>query len=114
MGSIGFTEIMVVLVVALIVLGPARLPEAARSMGKAMRELRQLSAGFEREVKAAFDGSDVPQPNASEAEHGVDPGVLAPGMSYGRPVGTEPPPPRPEDRPGPVASTPPAADLDDR
>ena len=33
-------EIMVIAVLALIVLGPSRLPEAARSLGKGMREMR--------------------------------------------------------------------------
>lgn len=38
-------ELMLILVVALIVLGPQRLPEAARSLGKGMRELKEsLSA----------------------------------------------------------------------
>ena len=38
-------ELMVILVVALIVLGPARLPDAARSVGKGMREFKEsLSA----------------------------------------------------------------------
>ena len=34
-------EIMVIAVIALIVLGPSRLPEAARSLGKGMREMRE-------------------------------------------------------------------------
>jgi sec-independent protein translocase protein TatA len=33
-------ELMVIAVIALIVLGPSRLPEAARSVGKGMREMR--------------------------------------------------------------------------
>jgi sec-independent protein translocase protein TatA len=38
-------ELMVILVVALIVLGPSRLPNAARSVGKGMREFKEaLSA----------------------------------------------------------------------
>jgi sec-independent protein translocase protein TatA len=37
----GPLELMVILVVALIVLGPQRLPEAARSIGKGMRELKE-------------------------------------------------------------------------
>jgi sec-independent protein translocase protein TatA len=41
----GPLELMVILVVALIVLGPARLPEAARSVGRGMRELKQSLAG---------------------------------------------------------------------
>ena len=41
---------MVILVVALIVLGPKRLPEAARSIGRGMRELKQsLSGADERD-----------------------------------------------------------------
>lgn len=39
-GQVGATEIIVVLVIALIVLGPKRLPEAARSIGKGVRELK--------------------------------------------------------------------------
>jgi sec-independent protein translocase protein TatA len=34
-------ELMVILVVALIVLGPSRLPEAARSVGRGMREFKE-------------------------------------------------------------------------
>ena len=37
----GPLELMVILVIALIVLGPKKLPEAARSVGKGMRELKQ-------------------------------------------------------------------------
>jgi len=37
----GPLELMVILVVALIVLGPKKLPEAARSVGKGMREFKQ-------------------------------------------------------------------------
>ncbi len=54
MGSIGPAEILVVAVVALIVLGPARLPEAARSLGRAMTELRRATAGLQSEVREAF------------------------------------------------------------
>ena len=54
MGSIGPAEILVVLVVALVVLGPNRLPDAARSVGKALAELRRVSAGVQSEVRDAF------------------------------------------------------------
>ena len=54
MGSIGAAEILVVLVVALLVLGPSRLPEAARSLGKALAELRRMSSGFQAEMRDAF------------------------------------------------------------
>lgn len=54
MGSIGPAEIFVVLIVALIVLGPNRLPDAARSVGKAMAELRRMTSGVQAEVRDAF------------------------------------------------------------
>jgi sec-independent protein translocase protein TatA len=38
--SIGPMELMVVLVIALVVLGPKRLPQAGRSLGKGMREFK--------------------------------------------------------------------------
>ena len=38
-------ELMVIAVIALIVLGPKRLPEAARSVGKGMREMRDAFQG---------------------------------------------------------------------
>ncbi len=37
----GPLELMVILVVALIVLGPQKLPEAARSVGRGLRELKE-------------------------------------------------------------------------
>jgi sec-independent protein translocase protein TatA len=41
----GPLELIVILVIALIVLGPKKLPEAARSVGKGMRELRDSIQG---------------------------------------------------------------------
>jgi sec-independent protein translocase protein TatA len=41
----GPLEMMVILVVALLVLGPQRLPEVARSVGKGMRELKDSLSG---------------------------------------------------------------------
>jgi sec-independent protein translocase protein TatA len=39
-GNFGMGEILIVLVIALIVLGPKRLPEVARSVGKGVREFK--------------------------------------------------------------------------
>jgi sec-independent protein translocase protein TatA len=41
----GPLEMLVILVIALIVLGPKRLPEAARSVGRGMRELKDSLSG---------------------------------------------------------------------
>ena len=43
LGGLGTTEILIILAVALIVLGPGKLPEVARSIGKGLRELRRAT-----------------------------------------------------------------------
>jgi len=45
-GSIGPGELIIVLVIALIVLGPKRLPEVGRSVGKGMREFKDSLSGI--------------------------------------------------------------------
>lgn len=54
MGSIGPAEVIVVLLVGLIVLGPHRLPEAAKQIGKAVAEFRKVTAGLQAEVRDVF------------------------------------------------------------
>jgi sec-independent protein translocase protein TatA len=46
MPNIGFPELMIVLVIALIVLGPKRLPEAGKSLGRGMREFKDSLSGI--------------------------------------------------------------------
>ena len=55
MFNVGGGEILVILLVALIILGPQRLPDAARQVGKAMSELRRMSTGFQNELRSAVD-----------------------------------------------------------
>jgi len=44
-GGIGPTEIIIVLVVALLVLGPKRLPETGKSLGRGLREFKDSLSG---------------------------------------------------------------------
>ncbi|MEY2402502.1 MAG: sec-independent protein translocase protein TatB [Acidimicrobiaceae bacterium] len=46
---------MVILLIALIVLGPDKLPETARKIGNVMGELRRMSSGFQDEMRSAMD-----------------------------------------------------------
>lgn len=52
--NLGTGELLVIFLVALIVLGPNKLPDAARQAGKMMAELRRLSGGFQDEMRAAM------------------------------------------------------------
>src|SRR5712692_423773 len=56
--SLGPAEILVILVVALIVLGPDRLPKVARQLGKAVGEVRRWSSTVQDDLRGALDGGD--------------------------------------------------------
>ena len=43
MGPIGFPELMIIMVVALIVFGPRKLPELGRSLGKSLAEFKRAA-----------------------------------------------------------------------
>lgn len=58
--SLGPAEILVILVVALIVLGPKKLPEAGRQVGKTIAEIRKWSQGFQDEIRNVIDLDDGP------------------------------------------------------
>jgi len=53
MPNLGFPEIMIILVVALLVFGPKKLPDLGRSLGNGIREFRKGTQG----LKAELDGS---------------------------------------------------------
>jgi Tat protein translocase TatB subunit len=72
---VGITEIIVVLIVALIVVPPEKLPEVMRTVGKVLRELRLASNTVMRELtEAADDPLSIRQPPAAIAK----PPVAAP------------------------------------
>jgi sec-independent protein translocase protein TatA len=60
--GIGMPELLVILVVALLVLGPKRLPEIARSLGRGMAEFRKASNEFSRTLSASIEEPPHPPP----------------------------------------------------
>jgi sec-independent protein translocase protein TatB len=52
--NVGPEKLILLFVIALIVLGPNRLPDAARSLGRMVGELRRVSGGFQNEVREAL------------------------------------------------------------
>ena len=48
MGNLGWTEILVILVIALIVFGPRKLPELGKSLGQSLAQFRKASDDFKR------------------------------------------------------------------
>jgi sec-independent protein translocase protein TatA len=65
------THLIFVLVVALLVLGPKRLPEVGRSLGRGLRDFRQGMQGVEQEARAVFsDALDEPKTETSGSSTG--------------------------------------------
>ncbi len=53
MFGLGIMEIVVVIVVALLVLGPERLPKVARQLGRVLREVRRVASDFQVSLATA-------------------------------------------------------------
>ncbi|MDE6735740.1 MAG: Sec-independent protein translocase protein TatB [Desulfovibrio sp.] len=65
MFGIGSTELLVILLVALIVLGPKSLAKVSRSLGKAMGEFRRVSTDFQRTLNAESAEADLREQEAA-------------------------------------------------
>lgn len=68
--NIGGPEVLVILIVALLVFGPTRLPEIAKQFGKAIRELRKIEHRVKSEISSALE---LDEPEQVEAPYYGDP-----------------------------------------
>jgi TatA/E family protein of Tat protein translocase len=77
MFGIGMPELLLILAVALIVIGPKKLPDLARSLGKAMGEFKKATAELKesiqidselKDVKQAFDQMNAPAKSTAPKE----------------------------------------------
>jgi Tat protein translocase TatB subunit len=63
--NLGPAEILVIAVVALLVFGPKRLPDVARQVGGAMRELRKMQDHVKSELDTVIHPDVTPPPSAA-------------------------------------------------
>ncbi len=118
-GSFGFSEMLVIVVLVLIFFGPQRMPEIARGLGKAMREFRKSMNEVKRELEQAGMADDSPawkqdtrdtQPRPSgtiEPPHmtaGAPP-TGGPAATAETPAAESPAPPPPADAEPAISST---------
>lgn len=78
-GSLGGPEILLILVIALIVFGPRRLPEIGKSMGRMLAEFRKASNDFKRTIEEEVEADKLRA-------------LASPYASAEAPVPPEPPP----------------------
>lgn len=76
LGNLGVSEVILILVIALLLFGPNKLPELGRALGKTLREFKQASSGLlEEEPKAkAASESDPGAAGAKEQASKADAG----------------------------------------
>lgn len=86
MGSLGMSEILMILVIALIIFGPRKLPELGKTLGQSLAQFRKASEDFKRqwedEVEIEKRRLDVPPPPAER------PAYTEPVITHTEPVST--------------------------
>lgn len=60
-GSIGFPELILIFVIALLLFGPRKLPEIGRSVGRALGEFRRASNDLKRTIEEEVATEDLRQ-----------------------------------------------------
>jgi len=61
MPTIGFWELILILLIVLLVFGAAKLPEIGRALGKAIREFRKAAEGGTEKAKGPEKKDDAPR-----------------------------------------------------
>jgi sec-independent protein translocase protein TatA len=80
-GMLGGTEMIVVVVVALILFGSKRIPEFAKGLGQAMKEFKKASNDVSNEIHNAMNQETSPPPSPPAARPQIAPESSAPAAT---------------------------------
>jgi len=80
MFGMSMTEVAIVVILALILLGPDRLPGAVRSLGKTLRVIREATSGIRETIDSELRALDEPSSTRAEPTPVGDSASLAPGV----------------------------------
>ena len=81
-GGLSMTEVIIILALALLLLGPDQLPQLARSLGKGLKELRRATDDIKSQFEQEIARVDLDEP----------PRAIAPVPSPGAPANADAPP----------------------
>ncbi|HYG62931.1 MAG TPA: twin-arginine translocase TatA/TatE family subunit [Thermoanaerobaculia bacterium] len=114
-GPLGVPELIFILVLALLIFGPKRLPEIGRTLGKGMSEFRKASNDLKRTINTELALEETPAPPSSPSSS-VSPGTTRrlPAMEAMDQPPAEPEPPAfrmPDGPPAEVEARSPARPL---
>jgi sec-independent protein translocase protein TatA len=95
MFNVGPTELMVILVLALIVFGPKKLPEMGKSIGKGLKEFRKAQIDIKREISEGLKDTPSPQAGSTTPDPAAtgSPGADGQGAAVSDGRGQSGPPP---------------------
>ncbi len=63
MFGIGFQELIIIAVIALLIVGPKKLPDLAKTLGKGFSEFRKATDGITDDIKQTMQSDDKPKDN---------------------------------------------------
>ena len=61
MFGIGFQELLIIAVIALLIVGPKKLPDLAKTLGKGFSEFRKATDGITDDIKQTMQSDDKPK-----------------------------------------------------
>jgi sec-independent protein translocase protein TatA len=77
MPNIGPLELAIVLIIALVIFGPKRLPELGRSVGRGIREFKSSVTGDDKDDEADAQRAELEEPSKAKGEEPVEGEVVA-------------------------------------
>ena len=80
MFGLGFGEIVVILILALILLGPARLPDVAKQLGKGLRDFKKVTDDLKNQFEREMYADDHPTPRVQPPTAAVPVAAPPPGQ----------------------------------
>jgi len=91
MFNIGMPELIVIVGVALLVVGPKKLPDLARSLGKGINEFRRATEGMTESLKETLKDDEPVTPPGSEVKEPPVPPTTENAATAEQPPSTPPP-----------------------